>query len=275
MKTKLVIFVLFFSPSLSAQYYYKDILGTKETSEIIKNYKNNHVNRVVLNSYDENNTKNDGFYVEQQFTSQGLRTVTRSGDEDATILTSYINEEGQVVKTVDSSNAIVSTTDYEYNEAGQLISISSTSSDLSGTFSQNEVHLWEYSGDRIAKMLRIKNKVDTTFVQFKLDDKGNVVEEQSMRKLVKADPVYYYYDAKNRLTDIVRFSTKARRLLPEYMFEYSANNQVIQKITVPSNNSEYLIWRYQYDTNGLKTKEAIYNKQKQLTGKIDYVYQKG
>jgi YD repeat-containing protein len=59
------------------------------------------------------------------------------------------------------------------------------------------------------------------------------------------------------------------------MFEYSANNQVIQKITVPSNNSEYLIWRYQYDANGLKTKEAIYNKQKQLTGKIDYVYQKG
>ena len=124
-------------------------------------------------------------------------------------------------------------------------------------------------------MLRIKNGRDTSFVHFKLDDKNNITEEQSTRNGIKSDPVYYYYDAQNRLTDIVRYSAKARRLLPEYMFEYSAANQVIQKITVPSNNSEYLIWRYQYDANGLKIKEAIYTKQKQLTGKIEYVYQKG
>ncbi len=124
-------------------------------------------------------------------------------------------------------------------------------------------------------MLRIKNKSDTTLIQFKLDEQGNVVEEQSIRKNVKSDPVYYYYDAQNRLTDIVRFNQKARRLLPEYMFEYSSANQVIQKITVPSNNSDYLIWRYQYDASGLKIKEAIYNKQKQLSGKIEYVYQRG
>jgi YD repeat-containing protein len=59
------------------------------------------------------------------------------------------------------------------------------------------------------------------------------------------------------------------------MFEYSASNQVIQKITVPSNGSQYLIWRYQYDERGLKIKEAIYNKQKQLTGKIEYLYSFG
>ena len=56
------------------------------------------------------------------------------------------------------------------------------------------------------------------------------------------------------------------------MFEYSPANQVIQKITVPSNSDNYLIWRYQYNGQGLKTKEVIYNKQKQLTGKIEYAY---
>jgi hypothetical protein len=34
----------------------------------------------------------------------------------------------------------------------------------------------------------------------------------------------------------------------------------------------YLIWRYIFDDKGLKTKEALFNKDKELTGKIDYVY---
>ena len=124
-------------------------------------------------------------------------------------------------------------------------------------------------------MLRIVNDIDTTYVSFTIDAKGNVTEEYSTRKGVKSEPVYYYYDANNRLTDIVRYNTKARKLLPEYMFEYSADNKVIQKITVPANSSNYIIWRYQYDAGGLKTKEAVYDKYKALTGKIEYIYQRG
>ena len=45
------------------------------------------------------------------------------------------------------------------------------------------------------------------------------------------------------------------------MFEYSEANQVIQKITVPANSFNYLIWRYQYNAQGLKTREAIYSKE--------------
>ena len=121
-------------------------------------------------------------------------------------------------------------------------------------------------------MLRIKNRIDTTYVDFRLDEKGNVAEETEIHKGVRTEPVYYYYDTGNRLTDIVRYNRKAKRLLPEYMFEYSPSNQVIQKITVPSNSDNYLIWRYQYNPQGLKTKEVIYNKQKQLTGKVEYQY---
>jgi hypothetical protein len=121
-------------------------------------------------------------------------------------------------------------------------------------------------------MLRIKNRRDTSYVNFKLDENGNVIEEQETRKGVKSDPVYYYYDANNRLTDIVRFNKKANRLLPEYMFEYSPSGQLVQKITVPANSDNYLIWRFQYSNQGLKTKEIIYNKLKKLTGKIEYQY---
>lgn len=275
MKKILIILLLFVSIGASAQYYYKDIVGTKETADIIRTYTANKVRKVVLNSYDADNTRNANFLVEQLFDGTALKTTTRSGDEDPSVLTSYINDQGQVIKTVDSSDALISTTTYTYNSDGWLSSLLSVSSDSSGLFSQTEQHRWEYSNGRITRMVRIKNGKDSSTVNFKLDDKGNVSEEQSVRRGVKSEPVYYYYDTQNRLTDIVRFNNKVQRLLPEYMFEYSAANQVIQKITVPGNSSNYLIWRYQYGADGLKTKEAIYTKQKQLTGKIEYIYQRG
>jgi YD repeat-containing protein len=266
--------LLFASLFVKAQYYYKDITGTKETAELIKSYKLNKVAKVVINSYDAENTKNEDFYVEQVYDplTQVLRTVTRSGVSDASVLISFTDAKGNVVKTIDSSETSISTTTYNYNPEGLLITVHSTSSDTSSKTVQIEDHIWQYEQNKVKRMLRIKDKQDTTIVNFKFDEAGNVSEEVSMRKGVQSEPVYYYYDSNNRLTDIVRFNKKAKRLLPEYMFEYSPSNQVIQKITVPANSSDYLIWRYQYNSNGLKTKEAVYNKQKQLTGKIEYEY---
>lgn len=269
--------VLIFSSTAFGQYYYKDIVGTRETAEIIKAYQNNKVSRVLLNSFDEDGTKTENFYVEQVFSpaNQTLRTITRSGLTEESTLTSYVNDKGQVTKTVDSSESMISTSLYQYDGEGRLVSFTSSSSDTSKRLNQEEEHQWFYKEGRAERMLRIKNKVDTAFVSFKYDANGNIVEENSTRKGIKSEPVYYYYDAQNRLTDIVRYNPKARRLLPEYMFEYSANNQVIQKMTFPANSSEYLIWRYQYDDRGLKVKEAVFDKKKQLNGKVEYVYSFG
>jgi hypothetical protein len=275
MKTLLLLLFSLFAASSQAQYYYKDIIGAKETADLIKNYRNNKVTRVVLTSYDEENTKNDDFYVEQAYSNQVLKTITRSGVTDQSILISYTDANGNVIRTVDSSETMISTSTYNYTPDGQLLSVVSNSTDSSHKTSQTEEHLWEYNSGRISRMLRIKDKKDTAYITFKFDDKGNVAEEQSTRKGISSEPVYYYYDNNNRLTDIVRYNNKAKRLLPEYLFEYSPANQVIQKITVPANSSDYLIWRYQYDNKGLKIKEAVYNKQKQLTGKIEYQYQFG
>lgn len=277
MKSSLLVLLVFFITGANAQYYYKDIIGTKETADLIKNYRSNKVSRVVLNSYDAENTKNDDFFVEQVFSSadQMLRTITRSGVTNESVLISYADANGNVIKTIDSSETIVSTSTYNYNSEGMLESVTSSATDSGHSIYQVEEHFWKYNNGRIAGMLRIKDKKDTSYINFKTDEKGNIIEEQSMRKGVASEPVYYYYDNNNRLTDIVRFSNKAKRLLPEYMFEYSPANQVIQKITVPANSSEYLIWRYQYDNKGLKIKEAVYDKHKQLTGKIEYLYQFG
>lgn len=274
MKSFLATTVLFISFTASAQHYYQDIIGTKETAETLKAYKTNKVNKVVLTSYDENNTRNEDFYVEQEFSAerQTLKTVTRSDMDHESILISYFDNNGDVIKTTDSSNIVTTTTNYTYNTAGQLTSTTSFSSDSTKKTTESEQHIWQYKNNKISGMLRIKNSTDTTYVRFKLDDAGNIIEEQETRKGIQADPVYYYYDHSNRLTDIVHYNNKAKRLLPEYMFEYSPTNQLVQKITVPANNDNYLIWRFQYNGQGLKTKEVIYNKQKKLTGKVEYQY---
>jgi YD repeat-containing protein len=277
MKTILLALLVLFSTWVQAQYYYKDIIGTRETTGIIKAYKNNKVTRVLVNTFDAEGVKSNDFYVEQQFSlpDSRLRTITRTDDENASTLLSMADNEGRVIKTIDSSGNLVTTTTYQYNPAGNLTLISSATVDTAKGINETEDHRWEYANNNVSKMMRIKNKNDTAFVTFKLDDAGNVSEEVSIRKGIKSDPVYYYYDVQKRLTDIVRFNNRSRRLLPEYMFEYSPANQVIQKITVPANSSDYMIWRYQYDATGLKVKEAVYDKYKQLTGKIEYLYQRG
>jgi hypothetical protein len=279
MKSFLFAFVFLIALNSSAQYYYKDIIGTRESSETIKNYRKNKVSRVLLNSYDGENVKDDKFYVEQQFSSASgsLTTTTHTETSDESILRTFADANGNVMRTIDSNNLLVSETHFVYNAAGQLQSVWSQSADSGRTSLELEEHLWEWKGDQPTRMLRIKNKVDTSIINFKLDEAGNVSEEQEIVKGKFKQPYLYYYNAKNQLTDIVRYSPRAKQLMAEYMFEYSPSSQVIQKITVPSNTNDYYIWRYQYNAQGLKTREAVYSKydKKVPMGKIEYVYSFG
>ena len=274
MKIFIAVAVLFSSLKSSAQYFYKDIIGTKESADLINSYKNNKVRTVTLNSYTINNTPLNNFSIQQEFLpqQQALRTITKTEYTHASYLTSYIDAAGRVIKTTDSSNGIVNTTIYNYDNSGKLVAVLFAAGDTL-TAVKTDDHIWQYDAKgRINKMLRIKNKRDSATITFKLDENGNVIEEQEKRRVSTEEPYYYYYDNAGRLSDIVRFNTAANRLLPEQMFEYSEKNQVIQRISIPKNSDDYLIWRFAYDNKGLKTKEIIFNKQKEQTGKVEYIY---
>jgi hypothetical protein len=276
MKSLFSAAALLMTLSSTAQYYYKDIVGTKESSELIKTYMKNKVSRVMLTSYDADNTKSDNLFVQQEFSpaKRVLKTITATGADNANMSTvfTYADENGNIIKTVDSTGVVVNTTTYNYDVAGNLNLVTISSSDT--TINESERHLWQWENGKPSKMLRIKNERDTAYVDFKLDENGNISEETETRKRATSRPYYYYYNDNNQLTDVVRYNDRAKQLLPEYMFEYSAANQVIQKITVPSNNSDYLIWRYQYNPQGLRTKEVVYSKhdKRNPMGKIEYQY---
>ena len=274
MKPFVVIGVLLLSFTASAQYYYKDIIGTRESAELITAYRNNKVRTVTLSSYTVNNTPLNSFSIQQEFLplEQALRTITKTEYTNPSYLTSYVDANGRVVKTTDSTDGIVNITTYTYNAAGNLTAVLFTAGDTLAAVKTDD-HLWQYDAqNRYSRMLRIKNKKDTAVVTFKLDGKGNVIEEQEKRRVSSEEPYQYYYDEANRLTDVVRFNKNAGRLLPEFMFEYSEKNQVIQRYNIPPNSDDYLIWRFAYDNKGLKTKEVVFNKQKEQTGKVEYAY---
>lgn len=277
MRTSLLtLIILLATISSSAQYYYKDIVGIKESSDLFKSYLKNKVSRVMLNSYDAENVKSDQLFVRQEFLADVrlLKTTTGTGTDNTNTSTlyTYADANGNIIKTVDSSGIVVSTTTYEYDPSGHLVLVTISSADT--TSRESEQHIWQWTDRTPLRMLRIKNKKDTAFVNFKLDDDGNVIEEVETSKRVQSTPYFYYYNDNNQLTDIVRFNNRAGQLLPEYMFEYSSANQVIQKITVPPNNSDYLIWRYQYNPQGLKIREVVYSKhdKRNPMGKIEYLY---
>ena len=268
----LSLLLLFFHAN--SQYYYKDLVAAADITRLMKTYTANNIKKITAKGITPEGSPAAQFSEVGEVNETTLKVTTNNNKAISTLKFSF-NDRGQLISSVDSAINVKSTSTYVYDANGKIISISNsaTDTDSSGDFSQTEVHQYIYKDGKLDKMWRIINKTDSLEVRFVTDENGNVIEERNFRRGVLADPVYYYYDDRNRLTDIVRFNYKANRLLPDYLFEYDDNDRVIQKITTTSgNNIGYLTWRYLFDEKGLKTKEALFNKDKQLQGRIDFSY---
>jgi len=262
--------------NLPAQYYYKDIVAANDLNRMMKSYTVNNVQKVTATGYKpEGGVAPDFSEVQEVNTKTGsLKIITKRNNFISTIQY-FFNDKGQLIKSVDSAFNVKSVSIYTYDDSGNITVISNSAADADSTadFTQTETHQYFYKAGKPDKMWRIINKTDSLEVRFATDEAGNVIEERNYKKGNAADPVYYYYDDRNRMTDIVRFNYKANRLLPDFLFEYDEQGRVIQKITPVSNqNRGYLLWRYLFDEKGLKTKEALFDKEKTLQGKIEYTY---
>ena len=275
MKTILLPITLLCSLTLQAQYYYNDIIGTLETTRQMKNYLANKVKTVSATGYDQRGAEATDFSEFQEVKENGTALKFSSFTNlNKTVTYSKFDSQGRLIKTSDTSTAIESVTIYEYDVNGRILRVQNATRDSANDFNQIEVHYWIYNAaGKPEKMWRVINNTDSLEIQFVTDKDGNTSDEKTFRKGVETGVIYYYYDDKNRLTDIVRYNTKVKKLLPDILFEYDDNDRVIQKITTTSSiNLGYLIWRYVFDDKGLKTKEALFNDDKQLTGKIEYSY---
>lgn len=274
-KLPYLILLLFFFQA-NSQYYYKDIVAAADITKQMKAYVANNVKKVTATGITPEGTAVRDYGETHEVLANGkVLMITTRINQTVALLRHTFNDAGLLTSTVDSTAGVRSVSSYTYDANGKIISISNsaTDADSSGDFSQTEVHNYIYKDGKLEKMWRVINGKDSLEVRFGVDNNGNVIEERNFKARVLSDPIYYYYDEGNRLTDIVRFNYKANRLLPDFLFEYDDSGRVIQKISTTSGgNIGYLTWRYLFNEKGLKTKEALFNKDKVLQGRIDYTY---
>lgn len=275
MKTVLSFFLFLIATAVHAQYYYNDIVGTSEINNRFKIYLDSKVKTITATGFDPQGVKTTDFNEWQEIDAANniLNISTRNGQQVTRQLYQF-DAQQRLVTIIDSSTNLKSTTNYRYDNAGKLAAIKVVVEDTAQGLSNSEEHQWSYNTQsKPEKMLRIRNSTDSLEYKFTLDERGNLADEQLIRWGQGVDPTYYYYNDNNLLTDIVRYNNKAKKLLPDFMFEYDDKGRVIQKITILSTmQSDYLIWRYLFNEQGLKTKEALYSKTKELKGRIDYAY---
>ncbi len=264
----------------NAQYYYNDIIGSSETVRLMKSYRDNKVRMVSTTGLDENNVKATDFLEFHEVKDNGnTLKITHRTSTAHSVVHHRFNSEGRLISTMDSSAAGVFTLSYDYAADGKISRIENKSINNATDFHFTEVHHWIYDANgKPSKMWRILSgsdypRPDTLEIRFLPDEQGNTGDEVSYRNNRETARIYYYYDDRGRITDIVRFNNKLNKLLPDVMFEYDEQDRVIQKITTTNDRlTAYLIWRYVFDERGLKTKEALFDNNKQLKGKIDYSY---
>jgi YD repeat-containing protein len=257
----------------SAQYYYKDLVTTRQNERRWSLYKDNGVKSVKLSSFERDGKPAEGFTGDQEVSGESLTTHTKASGNAESWITATYTPQGLTQKITDTSDTYRSTSDYQYDAEGRLQSILNTSIETDNHLRDVEQHIWSYdAAGKPSSMLKIKNGNDTTFVRFVLDEKGNVAEERAMRNKTDLPVIYYYYDTDGRLTDIVRYSLKAKRLLPDNIFEYGDDGRTSSMLVVPDGSNDYLKWLYDYNEKGLKSRESCISRQKELLGKIEYQY---
>ncbi len=267
----LIVFILNFINVSIGQFYYSDILLTQQGNTNYLNLKNNKVKKITVN----NNSNEDGIIIKQSFTDNWNVLLTEAQlSIGITNTSTQYYQNNLIVKKEEDIKNVNSTINYFYNNLGKLTQINSKSIDTAVNKSFEENHIFSYDDKAVlSKMLKIKNTNDTTFIDFSKDERNNIIEERWTYNNKLIETYYYYYNNQNLLTDIVKFNLKVNRMLPEFLFEYSFQNKLIQLTQIPFGSSNYFVWKYTFNEKQLKEKEVGFNKKAEKIGEMTYTYE--
>jgi len=257
----------------NAQYYYKDIMGSINQNKEFSTLKNGKIKIIKITSFDDNDQPSDGFFCEKKINKNFSQSemLSKSNITGQSLLITDYDADGKVIKTTTTTPTTTNTVEFEYDANG-LLSLIKTNTIADGDSTGiTETHEFFYKNGGPVKMLRKKNNVLISTITFVADDKGNIIEEDPSGNS-DDKKYYYYYDDSNRLTDVVHYNVIAKRLLPDYMFEYNNGDKPSQMISVDETGRNYFIWRYAYDDKQLPEIQKCYSKEKNLLGTIQFDY---
>ncbi len=275
MKWSLLFCILLIGNSLWGQFYLNDIIGLKISQEKYHLMRKNKVKKISANSLEADGSTTKGFILNQELQLDGKKMITTIANSASPVeKITNIYELSKLKRTLVHKSSIETTTDYGYDERGFLNKIISTTVDSVRKNPVTETHIWYYQPNGTpARMIKFGNGMDTVNIEFLIDSSGNIIEEYWFKKGKKIETYYYYY-SNNQLTDVVRFNIKANRLIPDYVYEYNQQNQLINMIQISFNGSAVVHWTYSYHSNGLKETETARDKAKNIIAKIIYSFEK-
>ncbi len=259
-----------------AQYYLNDIVNAERSEKQFALMKQLNIRKTATTSFDPDGSKTENFELFQELdkSTNRLSTYSRSNYTGTSVLTSTFNNDGRLASVIDSSSSIVNKSVYTYRTDGKLQELKMLSGDSAQYYAMTEQHVFEYNASgQPQSMLRIKNNTDSTHVVFVASENGKPGEEQWWNNNRKTETWFYYYDTQGRITDVARYNARAKRILPDYVYEYDNAGNISQQTTVQPSTGQYRIWKYTYDSRGLKIREDVLNKYKQPEGRIEYSYQ--
>ncbi len=257
----------------NAQYYYKDLVNNKQLLTEMAQLKEKKIRTIIVKSFEDDGSPSDGFFCEKNINKNytTVETLTRSNVTGATLFVSSFDKKGLLLKTIDSSEIASTTSEYSYDENGHINAIRSALRSSDDDFANEivEEHLYQFDAKGLpTKMIRVKNYSDSIIIFFSTDEKNNVSIEKDSKT---GSTYYYYYDTKNRLTDVVHLNPFNQKMLPDYVFEYNGAGSISQMTTTEEGGSYYYIWKYTYE-NGMRIREKCFSKEKRLMGTIEYEY---
>lgn len=257
----------------NAQYYYKDLVNNKQLLTEMAQLKEQKIRTIIVKSFEDDGSPSDGFFCEKNINKNytTVETLTRSNVTGATLFVSSFDKKGLLLKTIDSSEIASTTSEYSYDENGHINAIRSALRSSDDDFANEivEEHHYQFDAKGLpVKMIRVKNYSDSIIIFFSTDEKNNVSIEKDSKT---GSTYYYYYDTKNRLTDVVHLNPFNQKMLPDYVFEYNGAGSISQMTTTEEGGSYYYIWKYTYE-NGMRIREKCFSKEKRLMGTIEYEY---
>lgn len=265
----------FFSTKANSQFYYSDILSTKNANDTYLNLKKNKIQKIVAINNTKNTETENTTTISQTFSKDWsvLKTATNLVNAvQFASTTYYVNN--KIQKKWDEGKNVNSLLRYSYDNSNNIASIIASSIDTTVFDGFFETHLFYYDEKEMPiRMIKIKNQDDTTFITFLKDEQGNVAEEIWKHNNQIIETYYYYYNEKKQLTDIVKFNLKVQKMLPEFLFEYDENGYINKLTQIPFGSSNYVVWHYLFNDNKLKQAAFCYSKKGELLNQMEYQYQ--
>ncbi|GAA4318268.1 hypothetical protein [Compostibacter hankyongensis] len=259
----------------SAQYYYQDIYGNRQVREEQQRFAQDKVRRQELRSFDAAGGIDQDFRIEKTFSAdyRTTRSTTRSLQSGSSVLVTLFDTAGKVIRSTDSSASSINISSYTYDSSGHLIRLSFVSRSDSTKevpgFSEEREYTYSPTG-QLQQMVRRKDGRIRSTVYFRTDGEGRVIEEQEKSA---GSPVFHYqWNSAGALTDIYRYNTARKRMLPDFTFDYDSEGRLKEMLAVDAYSGDYSRWTYEYNEKGLLSGSTCYGKKNVLKGRIIYRY---